>query len=74
MPQSRTTWSRKFRTEANRDMVGIKPREQQVIKEYGSKKMTVMNRRLVRELDPRKTSFEAQPNDQHDTTSSFGSG
>ena len=47
-------------TEAKIDMVGIRPREQQVKKGNGSMKMTTMKRRVVRELEPRKTSLEAQ--------------
>ena len=47
--------------EAQTDMVGIEPSEQQMIKGDGSKEITIRNEKLVRELEPRKTSLEAQP-------------
>ena len=51
-------WTLLFFKEAKNDMVGIRPREQQVIEENGSNKMTIM--RVVGVLEPRKTSLEAQ--------------
>ena len=43
------------------NVVGIRPHKQQVIKVDGSEKLTIRNRRLVRKLEPRKTSLEDQP-------------
>ena len=54
-------WTLLIISEAQIDVVGIEPSEQQVIKGDGSKKMTVRNERLVGKLEPMKTSLEAQP-------------
>ena len=39
----------------------VRPHEQLVVKVDGSRRLTLRNRRFVRELDPRKTSLEDQP-------------
>ena len=39
-------------------VVEVKPHEQIVVKVDGSRRLTLRNRRFVRELDPRKTSLE----------------
>ena len=39
-------------------VVEIRPHEQIVVKVDGSRRLTLRNRRFVRELDPRKTSLE----------------
>jgi hypothetical protein len=54
-------WTLLIISEAQIDVVGIKPSKQQVIKGDGIKKMTIRNERLVGELEPRKTRLEAQP-------------
>ena len=54
-------WTLLIIPKAKIDVVGIRPHKQQLIKVDGSKKLTIMNRRLVRELEPRKTSLEDQP-------------
>ena len=43
----------------------VKPHEKIVVKVDGSRRLTLRNRRFVRELDPRKTSLE----DHQPTTS-----
>ena len=43
------------------DVVRIRPHKQPMFKVVGSKKLTVRNRRFVREPEPRNTSLEDQP-------------
>ena len=47
----------------------VKPHEQIVVKVDGSRRLTLRNRRFVRELDPRKTSLE----DYHPTNQCYTS-
>ena len=51
-------WALLIFTDAKKDMVRIRPHDQQVIGENGSKKMTIMS--VVGVLEPRKISLEAQ--------------
>ena len=53
--------SGRYPTKWDKTGVVVRPHEQQVVKVDGSRKLTLRNRRFVRELDPGKTSLEDQP-------------